>query len=130
MGIALAKQTIEQYFIDSWVLTPIQFDGTEIDVSTNDDWISLKYVPVKNSNYGMDGTLRGRTKYNGQLQVFCYAKNVPLTYTLADSVLEFLSSRVLASDINVDIGQAQGNAIDTDNNFYEMLVTFEVNNYE
>jgi len=77
----------------------------------------------------MDGTQRGRTRYNGQLQVFCYAENVPLTYALADDVIEFLSSRTIASNVVVKIGQSQGNAINADNNFYEMLVTFEVDFY-
>jgi len=129
MSIAQAKIDIEQYFIDTWTQTPIAFDGVAFNHSGVNDWISLKYVPIQNDSYAMDGNLNGRIKYNGQFQVFCYAENVPLTYALADDVISFLSSRIVGIGTSVKVGQPRGNAIDADNNFYEMLVTFEVDFY-
>jgi len=121
------KSTLEQYFIDNWTQTQIQFDGVDFDYSNIDSWISLVYTPVENNLIGFDGSSVGRIRNNAILKVFCYAKTVPLTYKLSDDVKAFLNGKQF-SDIKVSIGQDRG-ATNLDNGFFEVLTIFEVNKF-
>lgn len=124
-----ARGTIEKYFYDNWTQTQIQFEGQILDINPLDDFISLKFVPVANNQYAYDGTSTGRIEVLGDMQVFCYAKNPPKTYILADSVISFLSGKKLGIDVNIEYGQGVGSAKNMDNGFFELLISFKVKSY-
>lgn len=121
------KAKIEQYFIDNWSLTEIQFEGVEYDYSDVEKWISLIYIPVRNDIIGMNGESVGRVRNNAQLKVYCYAKSVPLAYKLADDVKSFFNGKQI-DDIMVGVGQDKS-VTNLDNGFFEVAVIFEINNY-
>lgn len=124
MSAFTIKSTIEQYFLDNWTNTSIKFEGQPLDYTSNDSFIVLKYVGV--SNFGFYGT---GNHTNGQLQVFCYAKNPVDSYKLSDSVCSFVKCLNLSNDIHTLIPQQQGSAINLDNAFFETFVTVEVNKH-
>ena len=128
MGTFNIKASIEQYFIDNWSDTDIQFEGLNFDYSNLDSWISLKYIPVENISYAFDGTYNGRIKYNAQLKVFCYAKSVPLAFKLGDDVKTFLNNVSLPNNIEVYIGQDRG-ANDLGNGYFETEAIFKINQF-
>lgn len=120
------REKLEQYFIDNWTQTQIQFEGVAIGIDGIDKWISLVYVPVENKTIGFDGTTTGRVRNNGQLKVFCYAKNIQLAVKLADDVKEFLDGKTISNGIvQIGVGQDSG-AVDLENSFFEVLVVFEI----
>ena len=127
MSVLATKAALEQYFIDNWTATGIQFSGVEFSNKTLTKWISLKFIPVENDRYAMNGTVSGRINYNGLLQVFCYAKNESLAYGLSDDVKSFLHDKTIGS-IDVGIGQDRG-VENLDNGYFEALVVFEINNF-
>jgi hypothetical protein len=121
------KVALDQYFLDNWSQTSIQFQGQALDTTALDDFISLVYTPSLNDCYGLDGGSVGRIEYVGNLKVFCYAKNPTLAYKLADDVKTFLNG-VELGNIKVTIGQ-DGNANDLENGFYECLCNFPLSEY-
>lgn len=120
------KVAIETYFIENWTDTSIQFEGEVFDYEGLDEWISLKFIPVSNDMYAFGGSGQ-RVVNNSQLQVFCYAKQVPYTYDLMKSVSTFLNS-VQLGNIYFNIGQDRA-VIDLSNGFFEGQTIFEVNNF-
>lgn len=122
MGSHTQKANLETYLQSNWTQTTIQFEGVPFNYNGLEKWISLKYVGVSNEAF-----IQGQAT-NGQLQVFCYSKNSPLCHKLADDVSTLLSCKMV-SDVEVSIGQVQGSALNLDNGFFELLVTFEVNQY-
>lgn len=127
MSLLNTKAGIEQFFISGWTQTNIQFEGVPFDYSAFTKWISLKFAPISNDQYAYNGTTTGRVNYTGQMQVFCYAQNSPLAYKLADDVITFLSGKHIGT-IEIGFGQAEGSAIKLDSGFFEMMVTFRVEN--
>jgi hypothetical protein len=128
MAVLATKAALEQYFIDNWAITSkIQFSGVEFDYSGLSKWISLKFIPVENDRYAMNGTVSGRINYSGLLQVFCYAKNESLAYGLSDDVKSFLHDKTIGT-LDIGIGQDRG-VENLDNGFSEALVVFEINNF-
>ena len=113
---------LNQYMLDNWIDTPIQFDGMVLDTTALTKWISVKYIPVQNDAVGLDGTTTGRIGYRGLFKVFCYAKNSTLAYKLADDVKTALNGKQIAN-LRIDIGQDR-DAVDLDNTWYECLCLF------
>lgn len=129
MALLGTKVALETYFINNWTETQIQYEGVPFDYDTLTEWVSLKFVPQQNNSYGFDGSSTGRINYNAQLQVFVYAKQVPLCYALADEILSFLNGVNVGGNVETSVGQVQGSAIQLDNGWYEQMITFDVNNY-
>lgn len=127
MSLLNTKAGIEQYFINGWTQTSIQFEGVHFDYSSLTKWISLKFAPILNDQYAYDGSNTGRVNYTGQMQVFCYAQNSPLAYKLADDVITFLSGKHIGT-IEIGFGQAEGSALRLDSGIFEMMITFIVEN--
>lgn len=118
------KTTLDQYFLDNWVATPIQYEGTQLNTNALTEFISLQYAPVYNDQYAFDGTTTGRINYVGLQKVFCYAKTPTKAFQLADSVKTFLNGKQLGN-IYIEVGQ-DNPANDLGNNFYEVLITFRL----
>jgi hypothetical protein len=128
----LTRGTLEKYFKDNWISTSIQYDGTTLDPSSLNDFIALKFIPVINDQYAFDGSADGRVDIVADFQVFCYAKNVPKVFTLADSVISFLSNKNgthFGIDVNSGYGQVLGSATNLDNGFFEVVVSFKINHF-
>lgn len=124
MSTLTIKSSLEQHFIDTWTDTSIQFDGEPFDYELLDNWVSLVYTPAINSQYGFDGTVSGRILSEGVLKVFCYAKNVPLSFDLADNVKAFLNG-VNVNNVEVGIGSDSASS-NLGNGLFEVPVTFPV----
>ncbi len=120
-------QKIDKYFQDNWITTEIQFPGQSLDDTTLDDFISLKYEPVDNTPYGMDGTATGRIEYMGLYKVYCYAKSDVKAFILADAVKTFLNGKQL-DDVYVEIGQ-DNSVNDLHNNLHETICVFNVSQW-
>jgi len=123
MGSYATKMALETYIQANWTQTSVQWEGEPFSTASLSKWISVKYVGVSNEQ-----GFSGRKALNAQLQVFAYTKHPPLSHKLADDISAMLSCLQLG-DIEVRVGQVQGSALKMDNGFYEVLVTFEVDNY-
>lgn len=122
MGSLTTKASLETYLQTNWTQTTIQFEGVPFSYSGLTKWISTKYVGVSNEAF-----IQGQAT-NGQFQIFCYAQNSPLCHKLADDVSTLLSCKIV-DFVEVSIGQVQGSSLNLDNGFFELMITFEVNQY-
>jgi len=116
------KKTIEEYFINNWDKTPIQFEGVNLDISGLDELIALSYVPTDSRAYALDGTSCGRIVYSALQKVFCYSKSPSLAFKLADEVKAFLNGKKI-DGIVFGVGYDSG-AEELDNDFFRVLCNF------
>lgn len=123
MGSSSTKIALETYIKTNWTTTSIQWEGVSFDYQGKTNWISVKYVGVSNEAY-----FGGRKSTNAQLQVFCYDKTSTKAHILADSVSAALSCKQIG-DIEIRVGQIQGSTLNLDNGYFELMITFEINNH-
>ena len=115
------KREIEQYFLDNWTATPIQFQGVDFD--SPDKWISLAFIPVDRTSNTCN-----RVFENSQLKILCYDKSPTLAIKLLDEVNTFFDCKSLSTCYS-GTGNADGLGVqDLLNNTYEVATLYEVNN--
>ena len=123
MGNFSTKSDIETFIKTYWTQTTIQYEGAPFSTSGITKWIGVKYIGVANTQ-----AFSGRKTINAQLQVMCYAKSSPLCFKLADDVTALLNCKQLV-DIEIRTGQIQGSAVNLENGFFELMITFEIDVY-
>lgn len=128
MGTLTAKSAIEAYFISNWTATTIQFDGSPFDYSGLQSWISIVYSPAINTTHTKSGRDTPAILREGVLKVFCYAKSVPLAFSLTDSVQTFLNHKTI-SDVHIEVGM-DSMANNLANGYFEVPVKFTTRFYE
>lgn len=128
MGTLQAKSTIETHFINNWTDTSIQFDGVPFNYESLDSWISIVYSPALNSNITQSGLTTPSMVREAVLKVFCYAKTVPLAFSLSDSVQSFINN-VQIGNVIVGVG-FDSTANNLQNGFFEVPIKFITKYYE
>jgi len=114
-----SKVEIEQYFLDNWTSTPIQFQG--VDFTQPNKWISLVFIPIERT-----ANTCNRVFENSQLKVLCYDVNPTLAMKLIDEVNAFFDCKTL-SKVYSGVGKADGlGAIDLLNNTFEIASIYEI----
>lgn len=114
------KAEIEQYFIDNWINTPIQFQGVDFDQPNA--WISLIFIPIERT-----ANTCGRVMSNAQLKILCYDTNPSMAIKLMDEVNTFFDCKTLTKSYS-GAGNADGlGIIDLLNNTYEVATLYEIN---
>jgi len=106
-------------------------DGTwnyEPDYAKINEWIGFNFASVDTKTIGQDGTTVGRVSRVGHFIVYSYSRKKKIAVKNADTVHNFFSGVNLDEDIRVDVGK-YSDAIDLDNGFYELKLTFKVTQY-
>ena len=115
------KVEIEQYFIDNWTSTPIQFQG--VDFTSPNKWISLIFIPLKR-----ESSTCGRIFESYQLKILCYDTNPSKAIELMDNVNAFYDCKQLTKSYS-GTGYADGLGVqDLLNNCYEVETLYDINN--
>ena len=123
MSLAGIKATVEQYFLDNWTDTPIDWAGQAFSVPTDREYISLQFIPFDRTNYAFDST-NGIQKDDTILKVRSYSNNPQKSYQIQDKVIAFLEGKQFGNTY-YRIAKPDGNgAVDMENNIHETTTKF------
>lgn len=123
MGLAEIKSTVEQFFLDNWIDSPIDWNGEDFEVPTDKEYISLQFIPFDRNKYAFDGT-NGRSKDDTMLKVRSYSNNPQKSFQLQDKVILFLEDQQFGNTY-YRIAKPDGNgAVDFENDIYETTTNF------
>ncbi len=119
------KESIEAYFKDNWVETPIQYEGTDFIAPSR--WISLAFVPIDRVLTGYDGS-RGRKKDIILLKIASFDTSTTLALKLEQQVRDFIEC--YQDDVinyNVGILVPNGNGcVPLENDVYQTISNADI----
>lgn len=115
--------SINKYFNDNWMSTPVQYEGIRFESPADGEWISISLHPYEREEQTFGNNV---TFENGLLKIFSYSTSSTLAYKLAQEVSLFIEETFI-DEAFIGVGKGDSNgAIPLDNNIYEVLTLFEV----
>lgn len=122
------KKEVEQYFLDNWSTSPIQWDEDDSFKAPSDkSWIGINFIPIDRSVIGLDGG-SGRKSNLAQVKIFSYGRNPTKALELEDSVRAFFECIDLPlNDARVGLGEPDGfGVVDMQNGLYQSATLYDV----
>ena len=132
MAILEMSGHIEKYFIDNWDTftspdtIPIHIPDRHFSTDGLDQYIALGFDALQDDVIGVNGTAASRIEYAGIIRIASYHKTKKLCLKLADTVTSFLRGQELPLGIRISTNSTPGETKDLDNDFYELIVSFDV----
>ena len=132
MPILEMSAEIEKEFIDNWDtftspdVIPINFPDRHFSSDSLTQYIALQFNALQDDVIGFNGTTSGRVEYAGVIKIACYHKTKKLCLKLADTVTDFLRGKELPLGIKISGNSTPSSTKDLDNDFFELIVSFDV----
>ena len=121
------KKKVEQYFIDNWVKTPIQFEGTSFVAPKR--WIKLNFYPLDRKITAFNGTDEGLKSDTMLLKVSVFDESATLSMMLEDDVRTLLECKTI-DKYRTGVGQPSGDgAVPLENDVWVSVSTYDILSY-
>ncbi len=124
------KIELEQYFVDNWTETPIQFQGNDYTAPIDNRWIYIEFIPIDRAIYSM-GCPFPYSMDTVMLRVYARDTTPTASLSLDDEVRTFIECFQMSS-VTATVGDGVPDGlgiVDLGNSIFETASNYTIEAY-